>query len=111
MEDLNIVLSECINETIYNEYKVKTQVSRIYYCHNSKRQVDVDVDIGDWIFAVIILIIFFRISKLERVYLKRAKGSKIKKFSRLRRDQVCISCSCGLRIINKIIDFFIKFGK
>ncbi|VVC94097.1 unnamed protein product [Leptidea sinapis] len=57
MEDLNIVLSECINETIYNEYKVKTKVSRINYCHYSKRQEDVDVDIGDWIFAIIILII------------------------------------------------------
>ncbi|XP_050674609.1 uncharacterized protein LOC126972073 isoform X1 [Leptidea sinapis] len=57
MEDLKIVLSECLNETIYDEYKVKTKVSRINYCNNSKRQEDVDVDIGDWIFTIIILII------------------------------------------------------
>ncbi|XP_050668262.1 nose resistant to fluoxetine protein 6-like isoform X2 [Leptidea sinapis] len=56
-EDLQIVLSECLNETIYNEYKVETKISRINYCHNSKRRVDVDVDIGDRIFGIAILII------------------------------------------------------
>ncbi|XP_050668259.1 nose resistant to fluoxetine protein 6-like isoform X2 [Leptidea sinapis] len=57
MEDLKIVLSECINKTIYNEYKVETKLSRINYCHNSKRRLDQDFDNGDQIFAIAVFII------------------------------------------------------